>query len=397
EIHPLTEDEKINIKYCQEKTCKFLFPYSQVEQETRANIHIRLYTQLARSLNRILVLSNVGNSKIRACSLYPFDFYYDLKAFQEDYPGIRFVTQNEFFQWTKERKIQPIAQHSQMIQDGLNKPFSSGQSMTMRVNESSKFGSKRKKSVCIDKFNINITNYKQFHTGISKLDREAMLKLVTNTLKIPSITGEYEAIMILDTSPAEIFPNITKVIPYSPYIIEESKKIVNKLMPYIAVHWRMERGQSELMPKCANKLVKTLKNVQNQYGIKNVYLATDFPLNGGNPQSLTFHNISSFHKKAIEILGLDGRFINSSDHIKFDTWISMDAFSQIKNDPKYETEFKGAGIHGILDKIVCINAKYFLRSPKGCGRKSSTFTKAISIERQKLKDQHDLINIDSFW
>ncbi|CAG8816405.1 14415_t:CDS:2, partial [Cetraspora pellucida] len=371
EIHPLTEDEKINIKYCQEKTCKFLFPYSLVEQETRANIHIRLYTQLTRTLNRILVLPNVGNSKIRACSLYPFDFYYDLKAFQEDYPDIRFITQNEFFEWTKERKIQPIAQHSSMIQDGLNKSFSSKQSMTMRVNESDKFGSKRKK----------------------KTYREAMLKLVTNTLKIPSITGEYEAIMILDTSPAEIFPNIPKVIPYSPYIIEESKKILNKLMPYIAVHWRMERGQSELMPKCANELVKTLKKVQNQYGIKNVYLATDFPLNGGNPQSLTFHNISSFHKKAIEILGLDGRFINSSDYIKFDTWISMDAFSQIRNDPKYETEFKGAGIHGILDKIVCINAKYFLRSPKGCGRISSTFTKAISIERQKLKDQHDLINI----
>ncbi|CAG8819765.1 13715_t:CDS:2, partial [Racocetra persica] len=109
---PLTEDEKINIKYCQEKTCKFLFPYQYPEQETRANIHARSYTQLARSLNRTLVIANVGNSRIRACGLYPFDFYYDLKAFKKDYPDIRFLTQDKFLEWIEERKIQPIAQHS---------------------------------------------------------------------------------------------------------------------------------------------------------------------------------------------------------------------------------------------------------------------------------------------
>ncbi|KAF0425084.1 proteophosphoglycan 5 [Gigaspora margarita] len=74
---PLTEDEKINMKYCQEKTCKFVFPYYHPEQETRANIHTRIYTQLARSLNRTIVLTNVGNSRVQACFPYPFDFYYD--------------------------------------------------------------------------------------------------------------------------------------------------------------------------------------------------------------------------------------------------------------------------------------------------------------------------------
>ncbi|CAG8713956.1 18191_t:CDS:2, partial [Racocetra fulgida] len=292
---PLTEDEKINIKYCQEKTCKFLFPYYHPEQETRANIHARLYTQLARTLNRTLVISNVGNSKIRACSRYPFDFYYDLKAFQKDYPDIRFLTQDKFLEWTKERKIRPITQHSQVIQDNFNKSFKSQKKKAMGIKESAKLGNKRRKTYCTDLFNLNITNYKQIHTGIGEFDREAMLKLATNTLKTPSITGEYEVIMILNTSPAEIFPNVTKVIPYSPYILEESKKIIKKLKSHIAVHWRMEQ--------------------------------------------------------AIEILGLNGSIANSSDHIKIDTWISMDAFSQIRDDPKYESEFNGAGIHGILDKL----------------------------------------------
>ncbi|CAG8845889.1 42434_t:CDS:1, partial [Gigaspora margarita] len=122
-----------------------------------------------------------------------------------------------------------------------------------------------------------------------------------------------------------------------------------------------------------------------KYGIKNVYFATDFPLNGDKAQSQTFHKISKFHKESIEIF----------EHIKFDTWVSLDGFSQIRNNSKYEKEFKGSGIHGILDKLVCINAKYFLKGPKGCARTSSTFTRIIVNERTKLKKQNDLINIAS--
>ncbi|CAG8618838.1 2573_t:CDS:2, partial [Cetraspora pellucida] len=393
---PLTEDEKINIKYCQEKICKFLFPHFHPEQETRANIHTRLYTQLARSLNRTLVLVNVGNSRVRACSLYRFDFYYDIKAFQKRYPDIRFITQDKFFEWTKERKIRPIAQHSWMIQDGRNDSLSVREKKTMGVDEGVKFGSKRIKSFCLDVFDLNITNYKEFHTGIGKLDCEVMLNFVTNTLKTP----EYEVIMILNKSPKEMFPQITKAIPYSPYIIKESKKIIKKLKPYIAIHWRMEQAQPELMPECARRLVKTLKDVQKQYGIKNVYFATDFPLNGGKPQSQTFYVISNFHKEAIKILGLNDSSVNSfdsSDHITFNTWVSMGAFSQIRDDPKYESEFKGSGIHGILDKLVCINAKYFLKGPGGCARTTSTFTRIVVEEREKVKSKYGLINSVSLW
>ncbi|CAG8619803.1 18932_t:CDS:1 [Racocetra fulgida] len=394
---PLTEDEKINIKYCQEKTCKFLFPYFHPEQESRANVHARVYTQLARTLNRTLVLSNVGDSRIRACTLYTFDFYYDLKAFRKRYPDIRFITQNKFFEWTKERKIRPIAQNSWMIQDGRNDSLSVREKKIMSVEEGVRFGSKRLESFCIDVFNLNITNYKEFHTGVKKIDHEALLKFVTNTLKTPPMTEEYEVIMILNKSPREYFPYISEPIPYSPYILKESKRIINKLKPYIAVHWRMEQVEPKLMPECARKLVKTLKKIQKQYGIKNVYLATDFPLNGGKSQSDTFYIISKFHEEAIKILGLNDSFVNSPNHIKYNTWLSMGAFSQIRDDPKYESEFKGSGIPGILDKLISINAKYFLRGPKGCARIRSTFTQIIVEERKKLKKKYGLINTVSVW
>ncbi|CAG8779347.1 6710_t:CDS:1, partial [Racocetra persica] len=381
---PLTEDEKINIKYCQEKICKFLFPYQQPEQETRANIHTRAYIQLARTLNRTLVLPNVGSSKVKACSLYPFDFYYNVDALQKQYPDIRFITQPKFFEWTKERKVRPIAQHSWMFKDLGNQKI-------IKV-EGVEFGHQTKKSLCIGQFNLNITNYKVIHAGIEKkLNKEVMLKFVTDTLKTPPMTGEYEVIMILNKLPRETFPSIDKVIPYSPYIIKESEKIINKLKPYIAIHWRMESGQPSLIPKCAKNLIKTVKKIQNLYGIKNVYLAGDFPLNNVRTQSETFRKITKFHKEAFKILGLYNssdhmKFVNSSDHIKFNTWISMDGLSQIRKDPMYNREIKKPGIQGILDKLICINANFFLRGRKGCARVSSSFTSTIIGERKMLKD-----------
>ncbi|CAG8660749.1 6225_t:CDS:1, partial [Scutellospora calospora] len=116
----LTEDEKINMKYCQARTCSFMFPYFQPEQETRSNLHTRTYTQLARSLNRTMVLANVGNSRIQVCKPHPFSFYYDIEALRKQYPDVRFITQEKFLEWTKERKIRPTAQHSLMVQDGKN-------------------------------------------------------------------------------------------------------------------------------------------------------------------------------------------------------------------------------------------------------------------------------------
>ncbi|CAG8709415.1 13064_t:CDS:2, partial [Racocetra persica] len=186
---PLTEDEKINIKYCQEKICRFLFPYQQPEQETRANVHTRTYTQLARSLNRTFVLANVGESHVKACSLYEFDFYYNMKVFKKQYPDIRFITQEKFLNWTKERKIRPIAQHSWMINDRVNR--TNREKKIMGVEE----GVKPERSYCIDQFKLNITNYKEFHAGIENLDelgKEVMFKLVTNTLNAPPMTEEYE-------------------------------------------------------------------------------------------------------------------------------------------------------------------------------------------------------------
>ncbi|RHZ72471.1 hypothetical protein Glove_242g113 [Diversispora epigaea] len=428
----LTEDEKINIKYCGEKTCKFMFTYFQPEQETRANIHLRIYTHLARSLNRIMVLPNVGHSRIRACSPFRFDFYYDIEKLKNQYPDIKFITQPEFLEWTKQRKTKPNAQHAWMIQDGRNDSLSVREHRNMAVEQGIKFGSIRKRKVCLDQFDLNITDYKEFHTGIPKPSdfHEKMLKFLT---KVLSETTNYEVIMILNRSPREMLPLIHKQIPYSPYIYQQSREVIDKLRPYIAIHWRMEQATPENMPRCAKHLLKTLLRVKKSHGIKNVYLATDYPLLGGKAQSETFYVISKFHTKAMDILGVpitDGKSSNNTDGVDnkintnidaegledlvedeikenlinddetiSNTWVSLKRFQEYRNNSEYEEEFKGSGIHGILDKLLCINADYFLSGPKGCARVVSSFTRLIRHERQELYKTRNskLKNVINFW
>ncbi|CAG8779323.1 20943_t:CDS:1, partial [Racocetra persica] len=250
-------------------------------------------------------------------------------------------------------------------------------------------------------------NLKEFFFVILPKFREEMLKLVINSLKTPQMM-DYEVIMILNKSPRVIFPEVNNVIPYAPHIINQSKDIRRTLKKYIAIHWRMEEGDPDLMPKCAERLIKKVKAVKKKHKIKNVYLATDFPINGGEAQSRTFHKISDSHKKAIEILGLnlDSSAKNNSnlrqdrqDQIIFNTWVSMNGFSLIRNDSKYESEFNGAGIHGILDKLVCIDANYFLSGPIGCARLDSSFTRAIRAKRKLLRHtkRRDMFNLVATW
>ncbi|CAJ0631804.1 15604_t:CDS:2 [Entrophospora sp. SA101] len=181
-------------------------------------------------------------------------------------------------------------------------------------------------------------------------------------------------------------------IPYAEHIINEASKIANRLeSSYIAIHWRMEGALQENLPNCARKLVKKIQGIRKNTGIKNVYLATDVPItcekNGSlsinfqsvdnKAQSSTFHNITFYHIKALEIL---------SSAIDIKTWKSLNAFDYLKYIGKEKKnkrnplvkELNGPGVQGILDKLVCINSNYFLSGPEGCCRVRSSYTKQIN-------------------
>jgi hypothetical protein len=374
----IKHDEKINLKYCGEKTCRFMFPYFIPEQETRANLHIRSLTFLAESLNRIMILPNVGNSRLNCCAKFPFEFYYDLEKMKEMFPNIKFMTQETFKEWTKELLIKPDTLHTWFIEDGRNDSYSIRDHDQIAVEPGVRYEKKILYKLCIDQFDLKISDYLEFHTGrghIKNLEHK-MFNFFTENLK----DIKSPVILIRNRSRKQMFPLIEEPIPFAPHIIKQAIEIRNKLQPYFCIHWRMEQGILEKMPKCAEKLIKTINKLKVTEGINNIYLATDYPLLGGKSASDTFYSIRKEHRIAIQML-------NSTFDIN--TWVSLNAFKNFRNDKRYDSEFISSGIHGILDKLTCIQSDYFISGPKDCCRIRSTYTKLIGEARKNLIDGGD--------
>ncbi|RIA82458.1 hypothetical protein C1645_788288, partial [Glomus cerebriforme] len=166
------------------------------------------------------------------------------------------------------------------------------------------------------------------------------------------------------------------VIPYSKKLVNIQQNITKKLGNYLAIHWRVENSNIRLMTKCSQNLVDWIKDFSRDHKIDNVYLATDYPLRG-NPQSASFYHITEEHHQAMRIL-------NST--IDLNTWVSLNALDDYKNDQDKDikNELEGSGIQGILDKLILINADWFVSGPKGCARTQSRYTRRIRHARERM-------------
>ncbi|GBC05612.1 hypothetical protein RclHR1_06310008 [Rhizophagus clarus] len=396
-ITSLNSLEELNKKFCGKPTCKFLFAYLLGEQETKANTHFRSFSQLAEKLNRIMILTNVGSSRIGTCNKFPFDFYYDTNLLQKEFPNVIFKSENDFIFWLKERD-----QIKMTLNNNVNKNIISPLSIlhtsiqshkedTYYYNAETNFD----KNKCISKFeplmnledpnNSRVSYTKMFVKTTDLIRRRAKFsKLLTKVFTI-----DEEILLVNGRVAYPLFPEITPVIPYNDYILNEAQRLKDKLSSsYIGIHWRLESSIPELLPECVQGLIKTLNKVMKEEGIENIYLATDYPLSSRS-QSSTFKNLSHYHHDAIKTL---------NETFKINTWVSLGGLEQLKENNQYDKELNGPGIQGILDKLVCINSNYFISGPKGCSRVSS-FTKAIANERRdRIKNNdHSLLNTINRW
>ncbi|RIA95658.1 hypothetical protein C1645_860857 [Glomus cerebriforme] len=396
--------QELNKKYCGRSICKFLFVYTHGEQETKANLHFRSFSQLAEKLNRIMILANVGLSRIGSCENFPFDFYYNTNLLQKEFPNIIFKSEEEFIFWLKERdqikkimnsKDNEVIPPLSILHSDI-KRFGRTPLKTIYKDARPNFNKNR----CLLKFEplMKLTDSNNSQVRYTKMDigrndlntvksRTEFSKLLVNVL-----TTDEEILLVNSYIGRPLFPEIMPVIPYNDYILNEAQKIKDKLSSsYIGIHWRLERSEPKLLPKCVQGLIETLNIIMKKEGIKNIYLATDYPLLSSRSQSSTFRQITQYHHDAIRTL---------NETFKINTWVSLGGLEQIRKDGKHDKEFIGPGIQGILDKLVCMNSNYFISGPKGCSRFVSSFTKAIAEERSNminLENNHDLLNIIDRW
>ncbi|CAG8500048.1 1636_t:CDS:1, partial [Cetraspora pellucida] len=385
-------DIEINRKYCGANKCKFLFPYFVEEQETQCNRHFISLMQIAQRIDRIIVLPNVGGSSISSLKSFPFDFYYNLDELSKRFPKVKFILQNEFQKWANELYNKPDTIHVSLRNSRTNPKYISQYDIP--------FIDKLLNEYRIDRFDLKLNNSTIFkRISVGKNGRSSRQNRENNDLK-RFLSAELESnaeVMLItqDEIRGPLFERLTPM-PYARHIINTASNLIKKLNPYIAIHWRMERGQIDLMPKCAEGLVTYLRNLTLTTGITNIYLATDYPLaehNNNKSQSRTFHYIYEEHHSAMKIL-------NSSFNIN--TWVSTHMLDYLKSYPTKEEqlqiELEGTGIQGIFDKLILIQADYFIGGPIGCCRYDSTYTNYVMETRKELfKNNGTIKNIIDRW
>ncbi|CAG8509126.1 2751_t:CDS:1 [Cetraspora pellucida] len=397
EIEEITSEQSdinINRKYCTADKCKFLFTYTVEEQESQSNRHFESLIQIAQQLGRTMVLTNVEKSRISSRNHFPFNFYYNVDELSKEFPQVKFILQCEFQKWAEERYNKSDTIHV-VLENSKSNPNYTVQYDTPYIDE-------LVKEYEMDRFNLKLDNSTIFkRISIGTNGRSPRKGGKNNDLKnFLSEELESNAEVMLITQKGirgPIFERLTP-IPYASHITNAASNLTNQLKPYIAIHWRMESAKLNLMPKCAESLVTYLRNLSLTTGITTIYLATDYPLaeyKNKTAQSETFSHIYEEHHTAMKIL-------NSS--LNINTWVSTHAldYLQLTLDPTKKElllkELSGGGIQGIFDKLILIQADYFIGGPKNCCRYLSTYTLQVEEARmQLLKNNGTIKNKIDRW
>ncbi|CAG8852458.1 44699_t:CDS:1, partial [Gigaspora margarita] len=359
-------------------------------QETQSNRHFISYIQIAELLGRTMVLTNVGQSSISWLKDFPFDFYYDVDELSKKFPKVKFISQDKFQKWAEERYNKPDIIHAYLENSRFNPNYT--------VQDNTPYFDKLLRIYRVDKFDLKLNNSAIFkRINIGTVANDSKIGQKNDELKkflAVELESNAEVMLIThDIIRGSMFERLSPM-PYARHITKAASKLAEKLKPYIAIHWRMERGQVNLMPQCAKGLVTYLKNISLKTGIKNIYLATDYPLIKGNKaQSRSFHRISKKHHKAMKIL---------KSSFKVNTWVSTHALDYLQLYPmggeQIQVELSGGGIQGIFDKLMLINSDYFVAGPEECCRYKSTYTYNIMETRQELFENNGIIkNIMDRW
>ncbi|CAG8476324.1 148_t:CDS:2 [Acaulospora colombiana] len=312
-------------------------------------MHFESFAQIAERLNRTLVLTHVGHSRIQACKQHPFDFYYDVDQFRRRFPGLRIITQSDFRRWTVDRRRKPETYWG----------FIQPRNTSFLVQYLEPYDETLKKKECLWQFEFvfdHNTIFKKIFLGVNFLWTHSELDEAVTKFMLQQLTTNKEVLLLEHRLPKLLFndPRRFSPIPYTKQLVESTTNASNSIRPYVGIHWRMEQGDIKRMPKCANQLIGYLKRLKKRIGIENVYLATDYPIREREKgakkqyaQSATFHKLFPEHHKAYKMLT---DYLGKNDHLH--TWISTDLLGYLPKDGDFADELRGSGIQGIADKLM---------------------------------------------
>ncbi|CAL1717364.1 unnamed protein product [Somion occarium] len=302
----------VDSQFCGVSPCRILLPLWIGEQESRSRMHLVQVLQLARALNRTLVLPNVGRSRIGACGRWDFEVYYDVGSFvgpkrEEDLGRVRKVMlMDDFRTWLEMRPTGPKGQL--LFVDEKTDVEEDASREKVRVNGSEALSVYADKDI-LDLEDPRLRKVRCLSTKYRQLQLDASSPMTVHLPPVDSFGGQFLADAFTQdetflaarrqfSAAVEATPEVlilhwdTRHFPY-PHLLESmsldysskvhalARKLVQPRIPYLAIHWRMETVIPALLPDCAEALVDTvvalLSDPNLASGIKTVWFASDFP------------------------------------------------------------------------------------------------------------------------
>ncbi|KAK0223585.1 hypothetical protein IW262DRAFT_1295336 [Armillaria fumosa] len=365
---------------------RFLFPVRISEQESKARSHLAQIIQLAKALNRTVVLPKVGKSRMGACQSLDFDTYYDVEKLR--LAGADVISLEDFQRGSSRQSAQiltlawkasPNMTSPLVTIDKINVHLVQNDISSLPECLGTQFGT------------LDFRGFDAVYLNPSKLKKLIFKELVAI---VQTYQGEPDVLVVNYDLRYPIFPaSSTLQLAYSPSLLS----LASRLAPqeeYVMVHWRMESVPHDALSQCAYALIDALHSAD----IRKVWFASDYPYALRGPRlaatrkSSTFKDFGDRHTEAVDILL--GAFDDGGD---------LQGFEILELEERLEGSeplMADSGVLGILDKVIGMKASFFLSAAPGCGRKSS-FTRQIIDGRisefDEVKDHHRLRNVVDYF
>lgn len=204
-------------------------------------------------------------------------------------------------------------------------------------------------------------------------------------------------------------PQVHVPLTYNQRWINLADQIAERLQPFVAIHWRMERLEpvSNMVP-CAESLVTKVQAIESEHNEPlKLFLLTDYPhllrSSVATPESMSFKlsELTQDHHDAIEYVyeRLDVTVTTLQKENQPIPYHELPAEHwNIITVPPYAKP-PDMSVLGIVDKLVAMRAQYFLAGKPAVCAKSSSFTKRIATQRQQAYESGDpniILPMDTF-
>ncbi|KAF8055545.1 hypothetical protein FPV67DRAFT_1540621 [Lyophyllum atratum] len=401
---------------------RFLFPIRIPGHQTDARNHLLQLVQLAKSLNRTLILPRVGKGSIGACYHWEFEKYYDLRSLQDI--DVSFMKTRDLMNWAKRFEHGVTAQMVSILTQEQGMPNPEKDVLIRRSDEFYDMHDLNLPSCFEAKYPFLDLNdfphlriYVAPHTTtfsgdhlVDALSVHLNMKDVTSFQDLdqpphdPALSASQTTpdVLIINWSlQFPVFPPPTPqlTLRYSGHLTTLAHQLA-PTTPYLAIYWRMAGLPPDTLSQCADAIVDTVSRLlldpSVSVGIETVWFASDYahPFAVHKTPRTPFFARRSLYDRANEQAVFSPLLAKRTEAMEIlnDAFAARGALAQWRltflakelenvQDGTDGELLRDAGVRSILDELVSSRAALFVSGVRACGVASQQI---IDTRREEL-------------